>query len=98
TVRMIRKIKPYRMSPAFFTPHPGSDLYDYCIKNDLSLIKAHSDYSRAPILPKIKGVDYEFLREAVRMSTERSAWTRLYLRYDFIMERKIKHAFRKIQK
>lgn len=94
TVGMIRSIKPYRVSPSFFTPHPGSDLYDYCVKNDLSLIKAHSDYSRAPILPKIKGVDYEFLRDAVKLSTERSLSTRLYLKYDFIMERKIKHLFR----
>ncbi len=29
TVRMIKKIKPYRASAAFFTPHPGSYLYDY---------------------------------------------------------------------
>jgi len=96
TVRMIRAIKPYRPSPAFFTPHPGSDLYDYCVKNDLSLIKAHSDYSRAPILPKIKGIDYEFLREAVKMSTRRFLSTRLYRKYDFIKERRIKHFFRKI--
>jgi len=96
TVRMIRAIQPYRPSPSFFTPHPGSDLYDYCIKNDLSLIKAHSDYSRAPILPKIKGIDYKFLRNAVKLSTQRSFWMRLYLKYDFIMERKIKHLFRKI--
>ena len=94
TVRMIRSIRPYRPSPAFFTPHPGSDLYDYCMKNGLSLIKTHSDYSRAPILPKIKGIDYEFLRDAVRISTERSAWMRMYLKYDFIMERKIKHFLR----
>ena len=96
TVRMIRAIKPYRPSPAFFTPHPGSDLYDYCVKNDLSLIKAHRDYSRAPILPKIKGIDYEFLREAVKMSTRRFLSTRLYRKYDFIKERRIKHFFRKI--
>ncbi len=97
TVRMIQKIRPYRPSPSFFTPHPGSDLYDYCIKNDLSLIKTHSDYSRAPILPKIKGIDYEFLRNAVKLSTQRSFWMRLYLKFDFIMERKIKHLFRKIK-
>ncbi len=97
TVKMIRSIEPYRASPSFFTPHPGSDLYDYCVKNDLSLIKAHSGYSRAPILPKIKGIDYEFLRNAVKLSTKRSIWMRAYLKYDFIMERKIKHFFRKIK-
>ncbi|MFA5144261.1 MAG: radical SAM protein [Candidatus Omnitrophota bacterium] len=95
TVKMIRAIKPYRASPSFFTPHPGSDLYDYCVKNNLSLIKNHSDYSRAPILPKIKGIDYGFLRDAVALSTKRSFPERLYLRYDFIMERKVKHILRK---
>lgn len=61
TVKMIRRIKPYIASPAFYTPHPGSDLFDYCMKNDLSLIKKHEDYKRTPDGRKIKGVDYEFL-------------------------------------
>ena len=35
---MIREIDPDYYSPAFFTPHPGTDLYDYCVEHDLSLI------------------------------------------------------------
>lgn len=65
TVNMIKRIKPYVPSPAFYTPHPGSDLYEFCIKNDLSLIKKHEDYKRSPEGRKIKGVDYEFLGKAL---------------------------------
>jgi len=95
TVKMIRRMKPYRPSPAFFTPHPGSDLYDFCIKNDLSLMKSHTDYVRSPNSPKIKGIDYEFLREAVKMSKERFLSVRLYRKLDFIKERRIKHFLRR---
>lgn len=68
TVSMIRKIKPDYCSPAFFTPHPGSDLFDYCQKEKLSLIKSHDQYRRDPHGAKIKGQDYKFLRWAVEES------------------------------
>lgn len=70
TVNMIKKIKPDIYSPAFYTPHPGSDLYEYCVKHDLSLIKDHAAYGRNPGQPKIKGVDYDFLKRAVEESLE----------------------------
>ncbi|MCL0097491.1 hypothetical protein M1O19_03070, partial [Dehalococcoidia bacterium] len=70
TVRMIYKINPYHHSPAFFTPHPGSDLYNYCIENNLSLISSHDMYRRNPSEAKIKGIDYQFLNTALRLSTE----------------------------
>jgi radical SAM superfamily enzyme YgiQ (UPF0313 family) len=65
TVKMIKRIKPYVSSPAFYTPHPGSDLFDFCVKNNLSLIKKHEDYKRNPEGQKIKGVDYDFLNKAL---------------------------------
>jgi len=65
TVSMIKRIKPYVSSPAFFTPHPGSDLFEFCIKNDISLIKRHEDYKRYPEGRKIKGIDYDFLNKAL---------------------------------
>ena len=68
TVAMIRKIHPDYFSPAFFTPHPGSDLYDYCQKHKLSLIKNHDQYRRDPTEAKIKGQDYLFLRKALEES------------------------------
>ena len=63
TVAMIKKIKPYHCSPAYYTPHPGSDLFKYCLEKDLSLIKNHDDYRRNNYEPKIKGIDYDYLRK-----------------------------------
>lgn len=65
TVKMIKKIKPYMASPAFYTPHPGSTLFEFCVKNKLSLIERHEDYKRSPDGRKVRGVDYEFLKEAL---------------------------------
>ena len=71
TVNMIREIDPDYYSPSFFTPHPGTDLYDYCVEHDLSLITDYDSYRRNPTEPKIKGQDYEFLKWARDHSQER---------------------------
>ena len=73
TVRMLKEIDPDYYSPAFYTPHPGSDLFTYCIENDLSLITDHDSYRRNPTEVKIKGHDYEFLQWALRESQRRKA-------------------------
>jgi len=65
TAKMMKRIKPYVLSPAFYTPHPGSGLYKFCMKNDLSLIKKHDGYKRYPDEPKIKGIDYESLKNVL---------------------------------
>ena len=86
TVKMIREIKPYHSSPAFFTPHPGSDLFDYCVKNDLSLIKNHSDYRRSPGKAKIKGVDYNFLNKALALSLyEKTDFLSIFIKKSFTL-------------
>ena len=72
TVRMIKKVKPYIPSPTFYTPFPGSDLFNYCKEKDISLIKKHSDYKRNPVSPKIKGIDYEFLNKILPEANELS--------------------------
>ena len=77
TISMLREIDPDYHSPAFYTPHPGSDLYDYCIENDLSLILDHDSYRRNPDGAKIKGVDYEWLQWAVAASQQRTWPNRL---------------------
>jgi radical SAM superfamily enzyme YgiQ (UPF0313 family) len=74
---MIREIDPDYYSPAFFTPHPGTDLYDYCIEHDLSLITDYDSYRRNPTEPKIKGQDYEFLKWARDHSQKRLLKNRL---------------------
>lgn len=68
TVSMIQKINPAVHSPSFFTPYPGSYLYQYCQEKDLSLIEKYQDYRRNPSGKKIRGVDYTFLRKAVQRS------------------------------
>jgi len=71
TISMLQEIDPDYYSPAFYTPHPGSDLYDYCLENDLSLITSHDQYRRNPTEVKIKGQDYEYLQWALQESQRR---------------------------
>jgi anaerobic magnesium-protoporphyrin IX monomethyl ester cyclase len=68
TVRLMKEIDPDYYSPAFFTPHPGTDLYDYVVEHDLSRITDYDSYRRNPTEPKIKGQDYEFLKWAMAES------------------------------
>jgi radical SAM superfamily enzyme YgiQ (UPF0313 family) len=77
TISMLKQIDPDYYSPAFYTPHPGSDLYDYCVENDLSLITSHDQYRRNPTEVKIKGQDYEFLKWALEESMRRKPIHRL---------------------
>jgi anaerobic magnesium-protoporphyrin IX monomethyl ester cyclase len=72
TISMLKGIDPDYYSPAFYTPHPGSDLYDYCVEHDLSLITSHDQYRRNPTEIKVKGQDYEFLQWALKESMRRT--------------------------
>lgn len=72
TVRMMKRIDPDYYSPAFYTPHPGSDLFRYCQEHGLSLIADHDSYRRNPTELKIKGHDYTFLKEALDESQRRT--------------------------
>jgi radical SAM superfamily enzyme YgiQ (UPF0313 family) len=74
TISMLKEIDPDYYSPAFYTPHPGSDLFDYCEEHGLSLITSHDQYRRSPTESKIKGQDYEFLRWALEESQRRTRW------------------------
>ncbi|MDY7078730.1 MAG: radical SAM protein [Chloroflexota bacterium] len=71
TVWLMKEIDPDYYSPAFFTPHPGTDLYDYVVEHGLSRITDYDSYRRNPTEPKIKGQDYEFLRWAMAESQRR---------------------------
>ncbi len=71
TINMLKQIDPDYYSPAFYTPYPGNDLYDYCVEHGLSLIEDHDSYSRNPTEPKIKGHDPGFLRWALEESRRR---------------------------
>ena len=98
TLRMIKKIKPYRASPAFYTPHPGSDLYEYCRKHGLSLIKEHKDYLRSQYSPKIRGIDYTFLRHVLEEAQKIPLSVKIRRKIDHIIERKIKKYIRKLRR
>src|SRR3990172_8581442 len=74
TISMLKTIDPDYYSPAFYTPHPGSELYDYCQEQGLSLIADYDGYRRNPTEPKIKGHDFEFLRWARDESQRRTPW------------------------
>ena len=39
TISMLKEIDPDYYSPAYYTPYPGNDLYDYCIEHGLSLVE-----------------------------------------------------------
>jgi len=61
TYSMLEEIQPYHCSPAFYTPHPGSDLFTWGQECGIHLVKNHSDYRRNSYEPKIQGPDYGFL-------------------------------------
>jgi len=62
TVAMILEMKPDWYSPAVFTPAPGSELYQYCIDNDLMLMHGSDMYRRTAFSgAKIKGVNYRLV-------------------------------------
>jgi len=60
----LSRVAQTMISPAYFTPYPGSDLGNECIKNSLSLID-RNNYNRYG-RDKIKGVDYDFLDKLVK--------------------------------
>ena len=87
TISMLKIIDPDYYSPAFYTPHPGSTLFEYCVENNLSMIADHDGYRRNPTEPKIKGLDYEFLRWALDESQRRTWNNALRRRLTYLWRR-----------
>lgn len=98
TISMLKEMDPDYYSPAFYTPHPGSDLYDYCLEHDLSLISDHDSYRRNPDEVKIKGHDYDFLRWALEESQRRTTANRIRREVNYYLRRYAspRKVFRKI--
>ncbi|HBI15903.1 MAG TPA: hypothetical protein DDY20_10390 [Desulfobulbaceae bacterium] len=71
TVEMIRTIDPDYFSPAFFTPQPGTELGRYVEEHGLGLQKGYEGMRRNPDAPKIRGIDYDFLKKALAESRRR---------------------------
>jgi anaerobic magnesium-protoporphyrin IX monomethyl ester cyclase len=87
TIAMLKEIDPDYYSPAYYTPYPGNDLFDYCIEHDLSLVKDHDGYSRNPTEPKTKGHDPEFLRWALEASQRRTLRNATRRRTTYLLHR-----------
>lgn len=65
TFNFINTVMPEIASPFWYTPIPGTGLYDYCVENGL-LLNENPDLSIARtgvFMPRIKGVDYDYLRQ-----------------------------------
>lgn len=80
TYRLLKTIKPELHSPAYFSPIPGSDLFDYCKKHDLIKTVGFDKYVRNPTHEKIKGIDYRLLgRYQDKMANcKKTCWTEFY--------------------
>jgi len=61
TIRMIKTMELERPVLTFFTPYPGTGLYEYCKEHGLLTITDYSDFDRSKMSPKIKGIDYNEL-------------------------------------
>lgn len=60
TERLIKESKFSWLSPSVYTCYPGSDLFKFCIDNNLFLDE-HYSMLRYPYERKVKGVDYDHL-------------------------------------
>jgi len=64
TARMVDEIDAEMPSWAYFTPYPGCEMGEECIKKGLSLLD-RNNYNRCPGGEKVKGVDYKYIKKVV---------------------------------
>jgi len=68
TVRMVWRIAPDHFSPSFFTPTPGSGMFDVVEAQGLSVVDDFNASCRSPNEAKIKGVDYAWVSRAIDLA------------------------------
>ena len=68
TVRMVWKIDPDHFSPSFFTPTPGSGMFEVVARQDLAIVDDFKGSARTPNEAKIRGVDYAWLNRVVALA------------------------------
>jgi radical SAM superfamily enzyme YgiQ (UPF0313 family) len=61
TLYMLKKIRPEIHAPSYFSPIPGSDLYEYCRDRDLIIADRYESLVRSAFGSKIKGINYKQL-------------------------------------
>jgi radical SAM superfamily enzyme YgiQ (UPF0313 family) len=77
TYRMLSRIRPELHSPSYFSPIPGSDLYDYCRANHLIKIESYEGFMLNPLHEKLRDIDYRMVNryKEKMISCRRSLWT-----------------------
>jgi len=78
TMSMVKEINPVHFSPATFSPYPGSDLHDYCLKNNLIL----DEYaSRHVGQKKLRDIDYNYIQMAIDKYTSEKHPVKFWLKH-----------------
>jgi len=78
TMSMVKEINPVHFSPATFSPYPGSDLHDYCLKNNLIL----DEYaSRHVGQKKLRDIDYNYIQRAIDKYTSEKHPVKFWLKH-----------------
>jgi radical SAM superfamily enzyme YgiQ (UPF0313 family) len=67
TVRMVRRIAPDHFSPSFFTPTPGSGMFDVVERHDLGVVDDFRGSCRTPNEAN-RGIDYAWLARAIAVA------------------------------
>ncbi|MEW6667857.1 MAG: radical SAM protein [Thermodesulfobacteriota bacterium] len=88
TYRMLLRIQPELHSPSYFSPIPGSDLFDYCEAHHLIKIESYEGFMRNPVNEKLRGIDYRMVSryKEKMLSCRKSLWTETHF---------AKHAFKR---
>jgi radical SAM superfamily enzyme YgiQ (UPF0313 family) len=68
TVRMVWRIAPDHFSPSFFTPTPGSGMFDVVQAEGLAVVDDFQGSCRSPDEAKIRGVDYAWVSRAIALA------------------------------
>jgi anaerobic magnesium-protoporphyrin IX monomethyl ester cyclase len=75
TYRLMRTINPEIHAASYFSPIPGSDLYEYCKEKGLINVTSYDMYARGAVGNKLKGVDYKALGRMKKKIEKRTpAW------------------------
>ena len=63
TYRLLKEINPEIHAGSYFSPIPGSDIYEYCRDNELIAVTSFEMYVRGAVDNKLRGIDYRLLGE-----------------------------------
>lgn len=77
TLKLMKEINPEIHAANYFSPIPGSDLYEYCDGNDLIRATSYDMFVRGAVGNKVKGIDYERLdRMKEKIDKFKPSWYR----------------------